>query len=231
MSLQKKDFIEIEFTAKVKDGDVFDSNLKDVLEKAKLNLEPKPVIFSVGGGMFLKGVEDFLEGKEIVKYEIELSPEKAFGFRDSKLVQMVPSRIFREQRLNPVPGVMFNFDGRIAKILSVSGGRIIADFNNPIAGKTVIYNVNVIRKVEDIKEKAKAFVEFLFRRKFDFEIVDKKIILKAEKNFIQFLELFKDKFKEILDLDLEVKEEKSENSPSVANLKEEEKQEAKNSVQ
>ncbi len=214
MSFQKKDFVEIEFVAKVKGGDVFDSNIKDVLEKAKLNLEPKPVIFSIGGGMFLKGVEDFLEGKEIGKYEIELSPEKAFGFRDSRLVQMVPSRIFREQRLNPVPGVMFNFDGRIAKILSVSGGRIIADFNNPIAGKTVIYNVDVVRRVDDIKEKAKALVEFLFRRKFDFEIVDKKIILKAEKNFVQFLELFKDKFKEILDLDLSVvEEEKKETAP------------------
>ena len=209
MSLQKKDFVEIEFTAKVKDGDVFDSNLKDVLEKAKLNLEPKPVIFSIGGGMFLKGVEDFLEGKEIGKYQIELPPEKAFGFRDSRLIRLMPMSVFREQRLNPIPGVMFNFDGRIAKILSVSGGRIIADFNNPVAGKTVVYDLKVTRKVEDINEKAKAFIEFLFRRKFDFEIQGKKLVLKSEKNFVQFLELFKDKFKEILDLDLEVVEEES----------------------
>jgi len=207
MSLQKKDFVEIEFTAKVKDGNVFDSNIKEDLKNAKLNLEPKPVIFSIGGGMFLKGVEDFLEGKEIGKYNIELSPEKAFGHRDSRLIQIMPMRVFREQRLNPVPGIMFNFDGRIAKILSVSGGRIIADFNNPVAGKTVVYDLNVIRKVDDINEKAKAFIEFLFRRKFDFEIQDKKIILKAEKNFVQFLELFKDKFREILDLDLKVVEE------------------------
>ena len=55
--------------------------------------------------------------------------------------------------------------------------------------------------------------------------------MKVEKNFVQFLELFKDKFKEILDLDLEVKEEKNENRPSAANLKEEEKPEAKNSPQ
>ncbi len=219
MSLQKKDFVEIEFTAKVKGGDVFDSNIKEDLKKTKLNLEPKSVVFSIGGGMFLKGVEGFLEGKEIGGYEIELSPEKAFGFRDSKLVQMIPTKIFREQKLNPIPGVMFNFDGRIAKILSVSGGRIIADFNNPIAGKTVIYNVNVLRKVDDINEKAKAFIEFLFRRKFDFEIHDKKLILKTEKNFVQFLELFKDKFKEILDLDLEVRE------------VEEKKAETKNSAQ
>ena len=172
--LNKKDFIEIEFTGKIKDGSIFDSNIKEDLKKARLNIEPKPVIFSIGRGMFLKGVEDFLDGKEIGKYEIELSPEKAFGFRDLRLVQLMPMKIFREQKLNPIPGVMFNFDGRVAKILSVSGGRIIADFNNPIAGKTVVYNLNVLRKIEDMNEKAKAFIEFLFRRKFDFEIQDKK---------------------------------------------------------
>ena len=39
---------------------------------------------------------------------------------------------------------------------------------------------------------------------------DKKIIVKAEKNFVKFLELFKDKFKDILGLELEVLEEKKE---------------------
>jgi FKBP-type peptidyl-prolyl cis-trans isomerase 2 len=153
-----------------------------------------------------------LIGKEIGNYEIELSPENAFGNRNSKLVQIIPSRVFREQKVNPVSGAMFNFDGRVAKILSVSGGRIIADFNNPIAGKTVIYNVRVSRKVDDEKEKAKAFIDFLFRRHFDFEIKDKKITIKAEKDFVKFLELFKDKFKEILDLDLEIVEQEKKDS-------------------
>ena len=44
-------------------------------------------------------------------------------------------KIFIQQKINPIPGVMFNFDGRIAKVLTVSGGRVMIDFNNPIAGK------------------------------------------------------------------------------------------------
>ncbi len=212
MVLNKKDFIEIEFTAKVKNGEVFDSNIKEDLKKSNLNIEPKPVIFPLGEGMFLKGVDDFLIGKEIGKYEIELSPENAFGNRNSKLVQIIPSRVFREQKVNPMPGAMFNFDGRVAKILSVSGGRIIADFNNPIAGKTVVYKINVSRKVDDEREKAKSFMNFLFRRDFDFEINDKKITIKAEKDFVKFLELFKDKFKEILGLEMEVVEEEKKDS-------------------
>jgi FKBP-type peptidyl-prolyl cis-trans isomerase SlyD len=206
MVFKKKDFIEIEFTGRVKNGEIFDSNIKKDLKKADLDIEPKPFIFSLGEGMFLKGIEDFLTGKDVGKYEIELPPEKAFGVRDGKLIKIVPSNIFKQRKLSPFPGVMFNFDGRMAKVLSVSGGRITMDFNNPVAGKTVVYNINVLRKVNDINEKTKAFIDFLFRKDFKFKIDNKKLILEAEKNIVNIIEAFKDKFKEILGLELTVKE-------------------------
>lgn len=206
MTLQKKDFIEIEFTAKVKDGDIFDSNIKEDLQGRDLKTELKPFIFSLGEGMFLQGIEDFLIGKDIGEYNIELTSDKAFGKRNPSLVQMMPIKVFAEQNVNPVPGIMFNFDGRIGKILTVTGGRVMVDFNNPIAGKDVEYKVRVLRKVEDINEKTKALIDFLFKRDLKFEIKDKKLIIEVEKPMKQFVEMFKDKFKEILDLDLEIKE-------------------------
>jgi len=211
MSLQNKDFIEIEFTGKTKEGEIFDSNIKEDLEKIDSKSKPEPFIYCLGEGMFLKAIDEFLIGKDIGKYEIELTSDKAFGNRDPSLIQMVPMKIFREQRLNPVPGAMFNFDGKIAKIITVSGGRIMVDFNNPLSGKTVEYKVIVKRKINDLNEKAESLIEFFTKRKFKFEIKDKKLIVFADKQFAQFLNLFKDKFKEILDLDLEAKEEK--NSP------------------
>lgn len=206
MVFKKKDFIEIEFTGRVKKGEIFDSNIKEDLKKTDLDIEPKPFIFSLGEGMFLKAIEDFLIGKDVGKYEIELSPEKAFGVRDAKLIKIVPSNIFKQRKLNPIPGVMFNFDGRAAKVLSVSGGRVTVDFNNPVAGKTVVYNINVLRKVNDINEKTKAFIDFLFRKDFKFKIDNKKLILEAEKNIANIILAFKDKFKEVLGLELTVKE-------------------------
>jgi len=222
MDLKKKDFIEIEFTGKVKNGEIFDSNIKEDIETAKLNVEPKPFVLCLGEGMFVKGVDDFLIGKEIGEYTIELSPEKAFGNRESKLVQMIPMKVFQQHKINPVPGVIFNFDNRMAKILTVSGGRVMVDFNNPLSGKDIVYDVKVLRKIEDTNEKIKAFNEFLFRKDFKFEIRQeteplatsskrgqskgKKLILEVEKPMVKFVELFKDKFKEIFDLELEVKE-------------------------
>jgi FKBP-type peptidyl-prolyl cis-trans isomerase 2 len=148
MVLQKKDFIEIEFTGRVKDGGIFDSNIKENLKQLGSEEEPKPFIFCLGEGMFLKGIDDFLIGKEIGSYNIELSPENAFGPRVGNLVQTIPSRIFAEQKINPVQGAVFNFDGRLAKVLSVSGGRIMVDFNHPLAGKVLIYDIKILKRNE-----------------------------------------------------------------------------------
>lgn len=206
MAFQKKDFIEIEFTGKIKNGEVFDSNIKEDLKKLNPQANPKPIIISIGEGMFLKAIDDFLIGKEIGKYNIELTSDKAFGPRISKFIQTIPMKIFRSQNLNPSPGAVFNFDGRIAKILAVSGGRVIADFNHPLAGKEVIYEINVLKKINDQNEKIKSFIEFLFRRELKFSVVDKKIIIEAEKEMSKSIEIFKEKFKDIFGMDLEIKE-------------------------
>ncbi len=214
MKLQKKDFIEIEFTGKVKGGEVFDSTLKEELEKLNLGhdqpLRAKPFIFCIGQEMFLNSLDDFLIEKEIGKdYEIELEPEKAFGKRIPSLIQRIPIRIFREKEVNPVQGAIFNFDGKIGKILTVSGGRVMVDFNNFLAGKIVVYKIKILRKVTDLNEKIKALNEFFFRREFKFEVKDKKLIIEADKSLVKFVEMFKDKFKDILRMDLEVKESKN----------------------
>jgi len=206
MTFQKNDFLEIEFTGKIKGGEVFDSNISEELKKLKSNQKAKPFIFSLGQDMFLNGIEEFLVGKEIGRYEIELKPEKAFGLRNPSFIQMIPLKVFIEHRINPIPGAVLTFDNKLGKVLTVSGGRIMVDFNNPLAGKKVVYDVNILRKVEDTNEKIKALNEFLFRRDFKFFIEDKKLILEVDRGFKAFVELFKDKFKEMLDLDIEVKE-------------------------
>ncbi|MCK5043498.1 peptidylprolyl isomerase [Candidatus Pacearchaeota archaeon] len=224
MVLKKKDFIEIEFTGRIKDGEIFDSNIKEDLPENSNAEQIKPLKFCLGEGMFLDGVDDFLIGKDVGEYELELTPEKAFGHRDSKMVKMIPMKVFMQQKINPVPGVMFNFDGRMAKILTVSGGRVMVDFNNPIAGKIVEYKIKVLRKIEKQEEKVKALNDFLFRKDFKFEIrqedksssssastqsvkrKNKKLIMEVEKPMIQFVEMFKDKFKEIFGLELQIKE-------------------------
>jgi len=206
MALKKKDFIEIEFTGRTKDENIFDSNIKENIENPEQKKNAKPFIYSLDENMFLKGIDEYLIGKEIGKYKIELNAEKAFGKRDPKLIQRMPIKVFHAQQLNPVPGIMFNFDGKIARVLTVSGGRVMVDFNNPLAGKEVVYEINILKKVDDQKEQINALNDFLFRKEFEFEIKEKKIIMKVEKGMKKFVEMFKDKYKDIFDLELVAEE-------------------------
>ncbi len=217
MKIQKKDF-----TGKTKSGETFDSTLKKELEKLHSGhdhkIEARPFAFCVGEEMFLKALDDFLIGKEVGKeYETELSPENAFGQRNPSLIQRIPSRIFKEKGANPFPGATFNFDGRIGKILAVSGGRIIVDFNHPLAGKNVTYKIKILRKINNLNEKIKSLNEFFFKRDFKFDIKEKKIIFSVEKPFVEFVRLFKDKFKDILGMDIEVNEIKKEDNKKKEN--------------
>jgi FKBP-type peptidyl-prolyl cis-trans isomerase 2 len=219
MPLKKGDFIEIEFTGKIKDGDIFDSNIKEDLEKLNPKAQAKPFVFCLGQDMFLKGIEDFLIGKEIGEYNIELTADKAFGKRNPSLIQRMPIKVFHDQKLNPVPGAPFNFDGKIGKVLTVSGGRVMVDFNSPLAGRDVVYKIRVKRKVDVLAEQVKALNDFLFRKDLKFEIKDKNLVLHVDKAIKPFAEAFKPKYKEMLDLDLkveEVKEEKPEKTPKTS---------------
>jgi FKBP-type peptidyl-prolyl cis-trans isomerase 2 len=215
MQIQKNDFVEIEFSGKA-NGEVFDTTHKEEAKKIGIEADVKPVIVSVGNEMLLKGLDESLEGKEVEKeYSIKLEPEKAFGSRNPKLIKTIPMKIFQEKNMNPVPGLTLQMDDYLAKILSVSGGRVIVDFNNPLSGKDVEYDFKVLRKVEDAKEKIDALQNFFFRKKFEFTIdeKDKKVIFKEEK-LLPFLQIFGPKFKEItgLTFELEIKKENPKES-------------------
>ena len=58
-----------------------------------------------------------------------------------------------------VPGVTVNLGDMIGKIQSVSGGRVRIDFNHPLAGKELEYEVEVLEKIDEPEEKAKALIE------------------------------------------------------------------------
>ena len=63
-----------------------------------------------------------------------------------------------------------------------------------------------------VVSKVKALMDLYFRKEFDYKINEKKLIIEAEKPFVKFIELFKDKFKDVLGLELEVREKENDKS-------------------
>lgn len=208
MDVKKNDFVEIEFTGKILiTGEIFDTNIKNDAEKAGLETKNiKPFILSVGNKMLPTGFDLDIEGKEIGKnYSVECNPEDAFGKRNPEMVRMIPTKLFHEQKINPQRGMQITLDGQLVKVLSSSGGRTLIDFNNPLSGKKISYDYKINKKITDVNEKVNALQDFLFRRRFDFDLGEKKVTFKVGKEFEQFVKMFSGKFEELVGLKIEIK--------------------------
>lgn len=215
---KKNDFVEIEFVGRVKDGEVFDTTIKSEAEKAGLQIKnPKPLVICVGQEMLILGFDKALEGKELnKKHTIELSPKDAFHERKKDLVRLMPLKVFIDNKINPQPGMTLALDTTLVKIISVSGGRVLVDFNNPLAGKTIIYEFTIKQRITDDKERVDAITGFFLRgQKIESEInKDKKqIIFKALAFYKPLIDELNKRFKDILGMEmvLEEKKEKSRN--------------------
>ena len=174
MTLKKGDFIEIEFIGKIKESHiVFDVTNEQDAKKYNLynpKIKYSPLIICIGENNIVKGLDEFLICKEIKDYTIELSAEKAFGIKDPKLMKIVPNNIFKKQKITPFPGLQINFDGIIGTIITSGSGRVIVDFNHPLAGKDLIYELKIKRLVTDTKEKLSSILKPLSNKDIDIKI-------------------------------------------------------------
>jgi peptidylprolyl isomerase len=163
MALQKGDFILINYTAKVKEtNEVFDTTNEEVAKKEHLHKEGEiyePNLVVVGEGWVLKALDDSLTTMEINKpATVEIPPDKGFGQRDPEKVRRVPLKQLLAKEINPVIGARIEYQGKMASVRAIGAGRVLLDFNPPLAGKTLIYDVTVNKKLESNEEKIGALV-------------------------------------------------------------------------
>jgi len=215
-TVQKKDFIELKYSGYA-NGQLFDSNIEGDLKKMDSKAEVQKTIVVVGEKMVVPGFDNALEGKEIGKeYSAEVKFKDGFGERRRDLLKTIPLKSFHAQKVDPIPGMVLALDNTIARIVAVSGARVITDFNNPMAGKDLTYKFTIVRKVEDEQEKTKVLLEYFFKFSPEFEIKEKEILVKGPQMFDAYVKVFNDKFVEILgkelkfELKLPPKEEKKD---------------------
>ncbi len=158
MTIKQGDFLLLNYTLKVKEsGETVDTTYDTVAKDAHLHREDssyKPRFIILGEGSMPKGLEESLVGVSPGKQTtVELTPEKGFGTRDPGKIRLVPLRRFREKGVDPIPGHQIELDGRPAMVRAVGAGRVQLDYNHPLAGRTLIYDVSVEKVLEDEKEK------------------------------------------------------------------------------
>ncbi|MBU0758627.1 MAG: peptidylprolyl isomerase [Nanoarchaeota archaeon] len=183
MAIKDGDFIEIQYIGKIKEEDVvFDTTDEAVAKENDIfNDKTKygPIVVCLGQKQLIAGLDKALLGRELGKYDFDIPSDDAFGKKSAKLLKLIPFKVFRKQEINPFPGLDVNIDGMNGTIRSVSGGRVIVDFNHPLSGRELSYNISVNRIVNEPKEKVEAVL------KLEFNLVDVKVTVIGSKAVIE----------------------------------------------
>jgi peptidylprolyl isomerase len=163
VSLQKGDFVTVDYTARVKEtGEVFDTTLEEIAKKEHLYKEGEvyePKLVVIGEGWVLKALDDSLMTMEVAKAsQVEIPQDKAFGPRDPEKVKRVPLRQLTAKGITPGVGMRVEYGEKMATVRAVGAGRVLLDFNPPLAGKTLVYEVTVKRKLDDKEERVQALI-------------------------------------------------------------------------
>ena len=185
MPFDKDEFLLIDYVAKVKEtGEIFDTTIEDTAKKERLYKEGEiyePKLVVIGQGWLLKTLDEGLLNMELNKpATVEIPPEKAFGNRDPEKVRLVPLRRLTAKSITPQLGMRIEFNGKLATVRTIGAGRVQLDFNPPLAGKTLVYEVTVQKKLQTKTEKIKSLIH---RRIL---VVDaEKFVLKTRKTIVE----------------------------------------------
>ncbi|MBN1941093.1 MAG: peptidylprolyl isomerase [Candidatus Diapherotrites archaeon] len=139
--------------------------------------KPMPVV--VGSGEMLKPIEEALEKmKSGEEKKIKIAAAQAFGERKPEFIRVVPLAEFKKKNINPVPGMIISLNDMQGRVQSVSGGRVRVDFNHPLAGKELEYDIKIEKELRNNKEKIEAFFDKFFGAIPEKE---KKLVIKESK--------------------------------------------------
>jgi len=181
MPFDKGSLILLDYTARIKDnGEIFETTIEEDAKKSNLydpTRKYEPRLISVGDSWVLKGLDEALAETNVGdKRSIEISPDKGFGERDTNKVRMIPQRKLGEKANEIKVGDVVELDDRTGVIRYIGSGRVQIDYNHRLASRTLVYDVNVVKKIESNDDK----IKYLIKRRLPIE--DEKIQFEYKDN-------------------------------------------------
>ncbi len=134
--------VQLTFSLSLESGDVIDSTGN------------KPAEFVVGDGKLLPGFENALFGMKAGEEKIiNLEPEAAFGIHNEENIQRIKRSSF-QTNMALTEGLMMSFsDAQNTElpgvIVAIDDQYVEVDFNHPLAGKVIVFDVS-IQRVEQV---------------------------------------------------------------------------------
>lgn len=137
-TVHSKSKVTLHFSLKMDNDQVIDSTF-----------DRAPASLSIGDGSLLDGFESCLIGLTTGdRKEFDIAPEHGFGQPNPQNIQMMKRSDFAVD-MPIAPGLVVSFsDAQNAElpgvIASVEGDRVEVDFNHPLAGKTLKFEVHIL---------------------------------------------------------------------------------------
>ncbi len=135
---KKGDRVKVHYTGKLEDGSVFDSSR-----------DREPLEFELGGGMMIKGFDTAVSGMKVGESKTAQIPaEEAYGEHNAEMVIEVPKSQLPED-LKPEVGQQLgmqqpNGQSVPVRVVDVKEESIEIDANHPLAGKDLIFDLELV---------------------------------------------------------------------------------------
>jgi len=132
------DKVKVHYTGKFEDGEVFDSSEGR-----------EPLEFTLGQGNVIPGFDNGIMGMEVGgKKSMTISPDDAYGQRRDDLVLEVKKTDFPEN-ISPEIGQQLQMtrpDGQAVNVVitDMKEETVTLDANHPLAGKTLVFDVELV---------------------------------------------------------------------------------------
>jgi len=158
LTFDKGSLILVDYTAKVKGSEeIFETTIEDEAKKHSIHdpdVKYQPKLVSVGESWVLKGFDEALANTKVGdKLTVEVTPDKGFGERDSGKVRMIPLRKLGEDSEKVSVGDTIEIDNKRGIIRYIGSGRVQVDYNHRYAGKTILYDVTVLKSLDSDDDK------------------------------------------------------------------------------
>ncbi len=159
------DVVEIDYVGRIREsGEIFDLTSEELAAEEGYDtteMELGPVTALIGAHHVIPGLEDAIREMDAGdERTVQVDAGDAFGERDGDAIETFPQREFEKYDVEPRRGLVVEVDGRQGKIVSTSSGRVRVDFNHPLAGKDLEYDVEVLRVLDSVDDRIDAVLSY-----------------------------------------------------------------------
>ena len=154
MPIEPGDGVTIHYVGRFEDGSIFDTSRQEVARHEDLitaqGVQPAeyaPLSFTVGRGDIIEGIDEGVVGlEEGEEATVEVPPEKAYGEIDEAKIREYDAEAFEEMvGQEPEVGIHVEAKNELhGDVTAVRDDVVQVDFNHELAGRTLVFEVEVI---------------------------------------------------------------------------------------